>query len=260
MKLHVSWIAAALAGFVLAGCQHAPRKNSAATHTACAILHPIPQPYQLYLGADPDARVEQLPTPAGTDVMTRLDLRIIADPCDVDSLIQRGYEYAQRNERARSEADFARALALAPERTRIRWSQGWARFSVGDSACAIEAWQRAAELPGDSDRVQVPDQRGNIRASVRGDAFWVPYTLAIGYWTAGEPEVALDYYSAAVRSFSDRFACMDALNAYTRNWKPRERTAILDLAHAWIADGKRNRLTGGVHCRWSTAPAWIPPR
>ncbi|MEO5558089.1 MAG: hypothetical protein ABIO49_00265 [Dokdonella sp.] len=258
MKRHRHWMAALLAGLVLAGCVPAPRKNTASAPTTCAILHPVPPPHPFYVGADVDVRVEQWPDLPVVDVVTQLDQRIAANPHDVDAFIQRGYEYAQRNQRVRSGGDFARAQALAPDRTRVYWSQGWARFSLGESVCAIEAWQHAAGMLGGSDMAWPASQHNPWRANVGGDAFWVPYTLAIGYWTAGEHEMALDYYSAAARSFPGRFATLEALNTYSRNWKPREQRAILEVAQAWMADGTRNYQGRWVHHGPGIVPAWIP--
>ena len=74
----------------------------------------------------------------------------------------------------------------------------------------------------------------------------------------GEYEIALDYYSAAVRSFPQRFATMGALDAYTHNWKPRERVAILEVAGAWKADSKRSDADVDVHRGYGIAPASTP--
>ncbi|MEO5627197.1 MAG: hypothetical protein ABIQ70_14415 [Dokdonella sp.] len=83
------------------------------------------------------------------------------------------------------------------------------RDLLGDSACAIEAWQHAAGMLGGGDMAWPTSQRNNSSLGVGGDAFGVPYTLAIVYRTAD-----------------------------TRNWKLPERTAILEVAHAWTADRK----------------------
>ncbi|MEO7325531.1 MAG: hypothetical protein ABIW82_11945 [Dokdonella sp.] len=258
MTRHCHWMAATLAGLVLAGCANAPRKDIASAPTTCAILHPIPPPHPLYGGADVDVRVEPWPDLTASGVLTRLDQRIAANPHDVDAIVQRGYEYAQRNQRGRSEADFAHAQALAPDRTSVYWSLGWARYSLGDSACAIEAWQHAAGMLGGSDMAWPASGHNYSRSNVGGDAFWVPYTLAIGYWTAGEHEIALDYYYSAVRTSPGRFANLEALNAYTRNWKPRERSAVFEVAQAWMADGHRNYQGRWVHRGLGIVPAWIP--
>jgi len=97
--------------------------------------------------------------PADEETFVEVDRRVFANPDDVDAPIPRGYAHAKRGDRASSEADYRRAWALAPYRTRIGCSEGWALLSLGEPACAIEAWQRAAALQG-------------------GDAVWFPYTLA----------------------------------------------------------------------------------
>lgn len=179
---------------------------------SCTILRPIPPPTSLYRGADDDARATPF-DPADESALVKLDRRLLADPADVDARVARGYAHARRGERASSDLDFRQAWQLAPDRTRIGWSEGWALFSLGDPACAIDAWQRAGSLQG-------------------GDAFWLPYTLAMGYWAAGEKDIAVAYYHAAARSAPERFGTLDAVNAYTQHWAPDERRTINEIATA----------------------------
>jgi hypothetical protein len=122
-------------------------------------LHPIPPPAPVYSGADEDAHASRF-DPADDRAFAESDRRVFTNPDDVDARIARGYAHARRGSRALSDADYRHAWQLAPYRTRIGWSQGWALFSLGDPACAVHAWQRAGALQG-------------------GDAFWLPYTLVI---------------------------------------------------------------------------------
>ncbi|MEO7431839.1 MAG: hypothetical protein ABIR62_07405 [Dokdonella sp.] len=201
-----------VAATLLAASACAPAAHAAEMIGACTIPQPISSFERLYLGADRDAHATRF-DPANEQAFLDLDRRLRANPDDVDARITRGYALARRGERTLSAADYRRATKLAPHRTRIGWSEGWALWALGDPTCALNAWQRAGSLQG-------------------GDAFWLPYTLAMGYWAAGKKDVAIAYYHAAARSAPERFGTLEAMNTYTQRWAPDERRTMNDIASA----------------------------
>jgi hypothetical protein len=75
-----------------------------------------------------------------------------------------------------------------------------------------------------------------------GDAFWLPYTLAVGYWAAGEKDIAIAYYYAAARSTPERFGSVRAADDYSRHWQPDERIILHEIAVAAFPEPAVGRL------------------
>lgn len=131
--------------------------------------------------------------------------------------VQFGYSesLAGRAESARQSYTLALDLAADPNQQRhVRWSYGWGLFNLGQSEAALEQWRRAAELHG-------------------GRPFWLPYTLAVGYWQAGEEDQALHWYEAAARSFPLRWGKAEGVARATAGWKAAEREVVDVLFLRW---------------------------
>jgi Tfp pilus assembly protein PilF len=131
--------------------------------------------------------------------------------------VQFGYSESLAGHAASARESYRLALDLAADpiqQRHVRWSYGWGLFNLGQSEAALEQWRQAAELHG-------------------GRPFWLPYTLAVGYWQSGEEDQALHWYTAAARSFPQRWGKAEGLARATAGWKAAEREAVDALFLRW---------------------------
>ena len=94
------------------------------------------------------------------------------------------------------------------------WNYGWALFAGGEARGAISQWMQAERLHG-------------------GRPEWVPTTYAMGLWAAGEKDLALQFYRAAVRSFPRRWGVAAGVQEATRGWTPKQKLTIEQVYAAW---------------------------
>jgi tetratricopeptide (TPR) repeat protein len=128
----------------------------------------------------------------------------------------RGSALAVMHRRQAAMADFAAVLRDHPFNAHARWSFGWAQFNLGDDACALRQWQRAAKMDG-------------------GHPAWLPYAVAESYWRMGRHNLALQWFDAAVRAQPSRWSSEASIRAatYGYNWSDAQRTMLIQMLHAW---------------------------
>lgn len=182
-------------------------------------IAPAPAADGLYRDPDPMAVAPQRMKMESPATLELIEATIIALPEDPRPLMQYGFAeaVAGNGDAARTAYEDALGLASTPELERhVRWSYGWAMSLVGDHAGAMGQWQQAAELHG-------------------GRPFWLPYSMALVVWRAGDPELALSWYQRAVDGFPERWGTAEGVAHYTRYWRPVQQETIREVFAAWEA-------------------------
>ncbi|RYZ72165.1 MAG: tetratricopeptide repeat protein [Lysobacteraceae bacterium] len=171
------------------------------------------------LYADPDPAASALHAQPGqrAGFRQRLEATLRHNPRNSIALSHRAYLFAQAGDLERALRDYDAALQWAGDdpvyRRSVLWSRGWTRYNLGDTGLAMADWNQAGQMHG-------------------GRPYWLPYTLALGYWTLGEKALALQWFDAAVQSmpgwgqdagFADK----------TRHWRPAQKAAMEGLFAAW---------------------------
>ena len=193
---------------LLAGC-------SVALHAQAPALPVASESY----GEDDPAAVRPKPIDP-TDVRARQMLEQVLqyDPENVSARIQNANLMIARGLRQRGlgEYEYVRRVAQSdPKKLRqVIWNYGWALFETGDARRAIAEWMEAEKLHG-------------------GHPIWVPTTYAVGLWAAGDRDLAVQFYRAAVNSNPRRWGEERGLGEATRDWKPNEKVAIEAVYAAW---------------------------
>ncbi len=119
---------------------------------------------------------------------------------------------------------YREALATVPENSvqarSVRWNQAWDLYRQGDAQAALALWGQAAE-------------------GVRGNAGWVPPTLALVLWKLGRKDEAVAWYAAAVRTEPQLWGDASRLAQLLPAWKDEERALLADVQQAWAANPPR---------------------
>jgi tetratricopeptide (TPR) repeat protein len=179
---------------------------------------PLPRASESY-GEDDTAAVRPKPIDP-TDVRARQMLEQVLqyDPENVSARIQNANLMIARGLRQRGlgEYEYLRRLAgQDPKKLRqVVWNYGWALFETGDARRAVAEWMEAEKLHG-------------------GHPIWVPTTYAVGLWVAGDRDLAVQFYRAAVNSNPRRWGEERGLTEATRAWTPNEKLAIEAVYAAW---------------------------
>jgi tetratricopeptide (TPR) repeat protein len=189
-----------------------------ASLTAAAQDSGLPQPEEAY-GMDDPAAVAPKRIDANDNLGRQTLEQILQyDPENVNARIQNAELLIARGMRQRGLDEYVYALRLAesdPLKLRtVYWNYGWALFRVGEARGAITQWQQAERMHG-------------------GQPIWVPTTYAVGLWVAGEKELALQFYKAAVRSNPRRWGEASGLKESTANWGANEKAAVDAVYAAW---------------------------
>jgi len=161
------------------------------------------------------------PTPEEMAGMTR---QIAADPGNSRPLQYRGLSYAALGEKEKALADYKAAQKISPNQAYLYWSYGWALFDLGDYPAALKVWPVAAVLYKKRLPRDMYDEQANLH--------WVPYTLALGYWGAGDKDNAFLYYTVMAKQFPT-FKNRDSFEAFTDRWTQKEQTMALQMFDAW---------------------------
>ncbi len=184
---------------------------------ASVLLSPLAFAEEVYRDRDPMAVAQQHADVSSPEWLARVEKGMQQRDKSPWPHVQYGYSesLAGRAESARESYTLALQLAAEPVQERhVRWSYGWGLFNLGQSQAALEQWQWAADLHG-------------------GRPFWLPYTLAVGHWQAGNEARALHWYDVAARSFPLRWGSAEGVARMTAGWKAAEREAVDALFLRW---------------------------
>ena len=98
----------------------------------------------------------------------------------------------------------------------IRWNHGWDLYRSGDAQAALTQWTQAAE-------------------GMRGNASWVPPTLALALWKLDRRDEAVSWYAAAVRTEPEQWNNAANFPQLLPQWKDEERATLAEVLQAWAA-------------------------
>lgn len=96
----------------------------------------------------------------------------------------------------------------------IHWNQAWDLYRSGDALAALSHWSIAAD-------------------GVRGNATWVPPTLALALWKLGRRDEAIAWYAAAVRTEPQQWNDAARFPQLLPEWKDEERATLAEVLQAW---------------------------
>ena len=178
----------------------------------------LPVPFEAYGEDDPFAVAPKRIDPTDNRAKQTLEQILQYDPDNVNARIQNAELLIGRGVRQRGLDEYAYALRLAgTDEKKLRtvyWNYGWALFHGGEARGAVTQWMQAERLHG-------------------GRPEWVPTTYAMGLWAAGEKDLALQFYRAAVRSFPRRWGVAAGLQEATRSWTAKQKLTIEQVYAAW---------------------------
>jgi tetratricopeptide (TPR) repeat protein len=213
LSTHALMAAVLLAAPIVAIAQRTPP-------AAVILKPPISEPYRQ---RDDAAR---LPDDRRAMNLAFMDRYVVDRPDDPAGFAQRAFLLAGAGEGAAARADLRRALSIRTGdefvARHVRWSAGWTRFLLDDPEGALELWQDAQRRHG-------------------GTPAWVPYTLAIGHWAAGDQAEALRWYDRAARDFPQQWGSAAGVGFATRNWGDRERSTVEAIFRAWVNEQRLRR-------------------
>lgn len=178
----------------------------------------LPAAGRIYSDPDPAAMATS-PRPGNKAAWRRHLNQVIQQyPKDIVALTSRGYVRSVAGDYDGANEDYKRALAVAepasPSYRHILWSLGWSHFNIGDDVAALDFWGRA--------------ERHH-----QGSPYWVPYTVALPYWRLGKKDIALAYYSLAVKNNPD-WGTKVGVEKMTGHWKPIEKKLHAELFSEYI--------------------------
>lgn len=178
----------------------------------------LPVPFEAYGEDDPAAVAPKRIDPTDNRARQTFEQILQYDPNNVTARIQNAELLIGRGVRQRGLDEYAYALRLAgTDEKKLRtvyWNYGWALFAGGEARGAVTQWMQAERLHG-------------------GRPEWVPTTYAMGLWAAGEKDLALQFYRAAVRSFPRRWGVAAGVQEATRGWTPKQKLTIEQVYAAW---------------------------
>jgi tetratricopeptide (TPR) repeat protein len=99
----------------------------------------------------------------------------------------------------------------------ILWNYGWDLYRSGDAAGALAQWQQ-------------------LVSARRGNASWVPPTLALALWTADRKDEAVRWYAAAVRTEPQLWTDPANFPRLLPDWRDGERATLAEVHAAWAAN------------------------
>jgi tetratricopeptide (TPR) repeat protein len=131
------------------------------------------------------------------------------DPSDVESYIQLGLLYFQKEDFANAELVYRKALAIAPNNPRLTSNIGYLRWMEGDIENAVNFYERAVSL---DDSYEIPlnnlgviylDTLGQVQKAI--DLFkrsiGINENYALGYYNLGRAYSFLDHRLEAANCF-----------------------------------------------------------
>jgi len=178
----------------------------------------VSKPQETYFQDDPAAVAPREIEPTNRMAVTQLEQVLQYDPNNVNARIQHARLQIARGQRRHAELEFEAAIGQAPAdsvaRRQLHWNYGWALLRMGQAQRAVQQWDTAAQLHGGAPR-------------------WVPSTMALGLWTAGDQEAAIGYFIVAVRSEPSRWGTTRALSQSIRDWHDEDRAAMEAIHAEW---------------------------
>ena len=186
---------------------------------ACCLAASLSAQEPSTVSQDRDPAASYLVTPPGGRARFKaaIEASLRKNPRNSVALTHRAYYFNDTGDAQRALRDFDAALAASDADSvharHVYWSRGWARYDNGEVAGAIADWRDAAKLHG-------------------GSPYWLPYTLALGYWTMGEQEEALRWFDMAVSS-QPVFATGEGIREKIRHWDERQQQNMMALHQAW---------------------------
>lgn len=182
-----------------------------------AVVLPRPESAVVYRDRDPAALYYAAPPGRNAQFRRNLNAHIRANPRNAAALIQRAFLHHASGDIEEGDRDFIRVIEITADdpllRRRALWSLGWSAFNRDEPRQAMAFWQQAAD-------------------TYDGRPGWLPYSMAVAAWTAGDEALALDWYDAAVRS-DPQWRQAEGVESRTLRWKPREREVVQWVFKAW---------------------------
>lgn len=189
-----------------------------ALHAWAQEAAPLPVPLEAYGEDDPAALRPKAIDPTDARAREMLEQILQYDPENVSARIQNANLMIARGMRQRGLGEYEyvrRVAARDPKLLRqVVWNYGWALFETGDARRALAEWMEAERLHG-------------------GRPIWVPTTYAVGLWVAGDRDLAVQFYRAAVNSNPRRWGEEKGLKEAIRAWNANEKVAIEAVYAAW---------------------------
>jgi tetratricopeptide (TPR) repeat protein len=186
--------------------------------TAAVAQSGIGKPQETYYQDDSATVTPRAIEPTNRMAVAQLEQVLQYDPKNVSARIQHARLMLARGQRQHAVLEFEAAIADAPPdseaRRQLHWNFGWALLRMGQAERAVQEWDKAARLHGGSPR-------------------WVPSTMALGLWVAGEKEAAIEYFVVAVRSDPGGWGSTRGLSQSIRDWHADDRAAMEALHAEW---------------------------
>ena len=185
----------------------------------------LPTPADRYQDKDPAAVMPEVIAPTDNRGRQELEQLLEYSPQHVPARVKNAFHLVARGLNRRAEQEFEYAIRVAkPGSLSLRhahWGYGWGLFRMGEYTRAIGQWMEAEKLHG-------------------GQPAWAPWTYAIALWVAGDTELAVRFWTAAVRSDPERWGASRGLEREIADWPANQRLAAEGLHAEW-----KRRLTGG---------------
>ena len=178
---------------------------------AAELVRLQPVPGALYRDRDDAAHIRvKIESDAQLDALIlRTEGPSVNDKIAATNYSALAYQFALRGDCERMENYYQRALASNGDPARVAWSQGWSEFATTDYVGAVNIWSKSVPQPN-------------------GRPFWLPYSLAVAFQGAGEHELALDWWRAAVAS-NPALATKEGALKYFGYWRENEKTLLRQL-------------------------------
>lgn len=176
----------------------------------------VGKPQETYYQDDPAATMPREIEPTNRMAVSQLEQLLEYDPKNVSARIQHARLMVARGQRPHAVLEFEAAIREASPASQalrqLHWNFGWVLLRIGEAERAVREWDTAARLHGGSPR-------------------WVPSTMALGLWAAGEQDAAIEYFVVAVRSDPSSWGSTRGLGQSIRDWHPDDR-AVMEAVHA----------------------------
>ncbi len=152
-----------------------------------------------------------------------------------DAAVQKLLKAIERNPRAKGE--HAQLAHLAMEGGRIEvgkdlYARAFARIASGDALWRPLVWNYGWDLYRSGDAAGALEQWQQLVALRRSNASWVPPTLALGLWTAGRKDEAVQWYAAAVRTEPQLWRDPANFPRLLPDWRDDERAVLAEILAA----------------------------
>lgn len=191
---------------------------SALMGSLVAAQSPVSQPQETYYQDDPAAVMPREIEPTNRMAVSQLEQVLEYDAKNINARIQNARLMLARGQRQHAVLEFEAAIRDAPADSaglrQLHWNFGWALLRMGQAERAVQEWDTAARLHGGSPR-------------------WVPGTMALGLWVAGDQDAAITYFVVAVRSDPSGWGSTRGITQTIRDWHPDDRAAMEALHAEW---------------------------